>query len=282
MRRALCFSILVATATNLAAQTGIPSPVTDLPVAQPVPLPDLASLSLADVIHVIDGDTVVLRWDGQERKCRLWGVDTPETVDPDRPIQPYGPEASRFLQNLLIGERVRVAVNQDGKQQDDFERLLVYLFRDPDGLFVNLEILRQGYGRAYTAVPFPYLDIFRLYETRARLTRKGMWGEPQSPAQSGLQPKPESATRETATGPTQTAIPAPSRPMNAPPPAPTTTLQPFVPRRTPPSGVVVYVTRTGDAYHRDGCRFLARSRIPIALREARARYIPCAVCKPPA
>jgi len=46
-------------------------------------------------------------------------------------------------------------------------------------------------------------------------------------------------------------------------------------------GTIVYVTRTGECYHRSGCRYLSSSRIPITLREAREKYRPCSVCKPP-
>jgi micrococcal nuclease len=54
---------------------------------------------------------------------------------------------------------------------------LAYLYRAPDGLFVNLEIVRQGYGHAYTRFPFKYLNLFREYEKKAREAGRGLWGE---------------------------------------------------------------------------------------------------------
>jgi len=48
-----------------------------------------------------------------------------------------------------------------------------------------------------------------------------------------------------------------------------------------PKSITVYVTRTGEKYHRDGCRYLRQSRIPMSLAEASKRFDPCSVCKPP-
>jgi micrococcal nuclease len=247
--------ILLLSVVGATAQTGARPDAasadalrTDAPA---VSLPDFSALPKADVVRVLDGDTVILRWGGKERKCRLWGVDTPETIAQDRSAEPYGLEASRFLMNLLSGERVWVAVNRDGMRNDVYDRLLVYLFRAPDGLFVNLEILRQGYGRAFTSVPFPYLEIFKTYESRARAAGKGIWGA-DAAAMTRVSPPPAAA--------------------------------PADPAQNPPSAAgdsIVYVTRSGESYHRDGCRFLAKSRAPLTLGEIRGRYKPCSVCKPP-
>ena len=98
------------------------------------------------------------------------GVDTPETVHPQKPVEYYGREASMFLTNLLTGEEVYVKrhpENATGK----YGRTLLYLYRAPDGLFVNLEIIRQGYGRAYTVYPFRYVELFKYYEDMGFIER---------------------------------------------------------------------------------------------------------------
>ena len=86
----------------------------------------------------------------------------------------YGPEASRFLTNLLKGKKVYVESKLDEKT-DKYGRALLYLYRAPDGLFVNLEIVRLGYGRAYTRFPFKYKKLFRRCEREARKAGRGMW-----------------------------------------------------------------------------------------------------------
>jgi micrococcal nuclease len=91
-------------------------------------------------------------------KARLIGVDTPETVHPSKPVEHYGREASLFLTNLLKGESVYAVYDQE--RTDRYGRTLAYLFRAPDGLFVNAEIIRQGYGHAYTRFPFRHMELF--------------------------------------------------------------------------------------------------------------------------
>ena len=110
----------------------------------PVPAPDFTNDTPVPVVRIVDGDTIVIQLDGQDQKVRLIGVDTPETVDPRKPVQHYGKEASAFLTNLLKGESVYLRYDQT--KLDKYGRLLAYLYRAPDGLFVNLEIVRQGYG----------------------------------------------------------------------------------------------------------------------------------------
>lgn len=190
------------------------------------------------VTRVVDGDTIDIQRIG---RIRLIGVDTPETVDPRRPVQRFGKEASDFLKRLVEGQRVRLEYDQE--RRDAYNRTLAYVFL-PDGTFVNAEIIRQGYGFAYTRFPFRYLEEFRQLERGARKAGRGLWG----PDRSGEAFKP--------------------------------------PPRDPAAAgdaksVMVYVTRTGEKYHRAGCRCLARSQIPMALADAVKRYGSCSVCRPP-
>lgn len=131
------------------------------------------AVEIAEVVRVVDGDTVVLRRQNVLVVARLLGVDTPETVHPRKEVEFYGREASRFLANLLTGEQV--AVVRERRRTDRYGRELVYLYRMPDGLFVNLEIVRQGYGRVLTAFPFKHQDMFLHYERQAREAQRGLW-----------------------------------------------------------------------------------------------------------
>jgi len=123
------------------------------------------------VVRVVDGDTLLL--DGDER-VRLIGVDTPESVDPRRPVQYFGKEAAAFTRRVAEGRRVRLAYDQE--RQDRYGRTLAYVFLD-DGTFLNAEIIRQGYGHAYTRFPFRYADEFRAYERDARENQRGLWSD---------------------------------------------------------------------------------------------------------
>jgi micrococcal nuclease len=153
---------------------------TDEPAPR-VPAKDFSKATAHKVLRVIDGDTVILNLDGDETRVRLIGVDTPETKHPEKPVERYGQEAARFLTNLLQGKSVYVEYDQD--KTDKYGRALAYLFRAPDGLFVNLEIIRQGYGHAYTRFPFKdeYMTLFRHSEGEARRAGRGLWAEDPPP-----------------------------------------------------------------------------------------------------
>ncbi len=124
------------------------------------------------VDRVIDGDTVVLNCESRRVIVRLIGVDTPETVHPRKPVEPDGPAATRFLKNLLSGERVRA---QFAARPDKYRRALAYLYRADDALLINREIIRQGYGRVYTKSPFALRGEFIALEADARRHRRGLW-----------------------------------------------------------------------------------------------------------
>ncbi len=129
----------------------------------------------AVVERVVDGDTVVLRIDGRTESVRLIGIDTPETVKPDAPVECFGPEASAFTEGLLpAGTAVRL--ERDVEARDDYGRLLGYVHRAADGAFVNLAVVRQGYA---TVLMFPpnvaHADDFVAAARAARAERLGLW-----------------------------------------------------------------------------------------------------------
>ncbi|HET6950114.1 MAG TPA: thermonuclease family protein [Acidimicrobiales bacterium] len=130
----------------------------------------------AVVVRVVDGDTVVLDLGGYEEPARLIGIDTPESVAPGRPVECYGAEASARLGELLpAGTPVDVA--RDVEPRDRYDRLLVYLHRATDGLFVNAAQVEDGYAEARD---YPPNTTFRADFTRAehtaRAAGRGLWG----------------------------------------------------------------------------------------------------------
>lgn len=182
------------------------------------PVEDFTGDTAYKVVRVIDGDTVKIDYNGKATNVQLIGVDTPETVHPSKPVEAYGKEASNFTKNLLLGESVYLRF--DAERTDTYGRLLAYLYRAPDGLFVNLEVVRQGYGHAYTRFPFKHIELFRYYGNRARTAGKGLYGIPQA--------------RVTSLSEESTAVESGAKGE-------------------------VYVTRTGKKYHREECISLRRS-----------------------
>lgn len=132
-------------------------------------------------VRVVDGDTLVVAPNpnpasSEGDRIRLIGVDTPESVAPNRPVERFGKEASEFTRRLAEGRRVRL-VFDPAQTQDRYGRTLAYVYLE-DGTFLNAEIIRQGYGFAYTRFPFAYLEEFRALEREARDARRGLWSEP--------------------------------------------------------------------------------------------------------
>ena len=122
------------------------------------------------VTRVVDGDTIVL--DGGER-VRLIGVDTPETKHPQKPVQYFGREATAFTRRIAEGRAVRLEYDQ--RPNDRYGRTLAYVFL-ADGRLLNAEIIRHGYGFAYTKYPFRRMEEFRQLEREARQAGRGLWG----------------------------------------------------------------------------------------------------------
>ncbi len=138
----------------------------------------LASMNRASVERIVDGDTIVVVFASgagfaKAEKIRLIGVDTPETVDPRRPVERFGMEASKYVGRKLQGKTVCLAFEQ--KLRDNYGRLLAYVFLE-DGSCVNLDIVAQGYGFAYTRYPFYFMHDFRKAESTARAKKLGLWG----------------------------------------------------------------------------------------------------------
>lgn len=142
-----------------------------------VPVRGLDKLPKAQVVRVVDGDTVELDLNGRREKVRLIGVNTPETVDPRRAVQAYGKEASAFTRNVLGGRTVHV--ERDVEQRDRYDRLLAYLYTE-DGTFFNALLVRAGFAQAYTVSPnVKYAGQFRELMRKARAENRGLWALPE-------------------------------------------------------------------------------------------------------
>ena len=131
----------------------------------------------AKVQRVSDGDTFVATVKGRRERIRVIGVDTPESVDPNRPDEPYGEEASRFAKHYLDGETVRLA--GDAEPRDRYGRMLAYVWLG-DGTFWNALLVAEGYAQQLTIPPnVTYAPLFRRLVAEARRNDRGLWAEEQ-------------------------------------------------------------------------------------------------------
>jgi micrococcal nuclease len=128
-----------------------------------------------DVKRVIDGDTIAITRDGTEVRVRLIGIDTPETKKPNTPVQCFGPEASARTESLLPpGTPVRLVYDVD--RVDTYGRDLAYVYRASDGLFVNLNLVTDGFAEVDTFPPnVAHVDEFTAAARDARQLHKGRW-----------------------------------------------------------------------------------------------------------
>jgi endonuclease YncB( thermonuclease family) len=156
----------------------------DTPPSQPVES-EIAQCDFQKVSRVIDGDTFVV---SSGEKIRLIGVDTPETIDPRKAMEWFGREASPKLKVWIEKETVCLQEDVNKTQETDkYGRLLRYVWKYPandEGIydhpasgafFVNAELIKQGYGFAYTRFPFQFMENFRAYEKYARANNRGLW-----------------------------------------------------------------------------------------------------------
>ena len=128
------------------------------------------------VKRVVDGDTFWVK-DGTEKgmKIRLIGVNTPETVHPQKPVEYYGKEASAFMKSLLEGKNV--ILEYDVERKDRYGRTLAYVYLE-DGTFVNALLVEEGYAQVATYPPnVKYAEKFSKLQREAREQNKGLWNK---------------------------------------------------------------------------------------------------------
>lgn len=127
------------------------------------------------VIRVVDGDTIVVAINHKPQTIRLIGINTPETVAPNKPIQCYGPEASAHAKEMLMGKIVRLESDPSQDDQDKYHRYLRYVFLDNEN--VNESFVRDGFAKEYTyKTPHHYQQEFRADQKAAKKNKLGLWG----------------------------------------------------------------------------------------------------------
>ncbi|MGB7587405.1 MAG: thermonuclease family protein [Solirubrobacterales bacterium] len=125
------------------------------------------------VTRVIDGDTIEVQLGGASEDVRLIGIDTPETVKPDTPVQCFGPQASHFTKSLLEGRQVRLVFGVE--RRDIYGRLLAYVYLGRS--FVDAILVRRGLARTLTIPPNDrFAPLFERLQMHAARAGRGLWG----------------------------------------------------------------------------------------------------------
>ena len=139
------------------------------------PAHSFSSSTTFTVSHVVDGDTVDIDKDGARVRLRLIGINSPESVDPRRPVECFGKEASRYAASQLEGTRVSIELDNSQGKLDKYGRTLAYVFLS-DGASFNQLMIKEGYAYEYTyRTPYRYQKDFQRAEKEARLSLRGLW-----------------------------------------------------------------------------------------------------------
>lgn len=130
-----------------------------------------------NIVKVVDGDTIDVTINGQTERVRLIGMDTPETVDPRKPVQCFGIEASNKAKEILTGQKVYLEADETQGERDKYDRLLRYVFLE-DGTNFNEMMISKGYAHEYTYnFPYKYQSDFKAAEKQAMKLKKGLWAD---------------------------------------------------------------------------------------------------------
>ncbi|MFC3886131.1 thermonuclease family protein [Bacillus songklensis] len=179
--------------------------------------PNGVALIPAMVTNVIDGDTLDVKINGKTERVRLVLVDTPETKHPNKPVQPFGPEASELTKNTLLGKQV--GLEKDISERDRYGRILAYVW--VDGKMHNEALIEKGLGRVAVFPPdTKYVDEFREKQRQAQEKAIGIWSIENYVQENGFQSSSSSAPAASKQSNTTTASqPSQSQPVASAPSA---------------------------------------------------------------
>lgn len=130
----------------------------------------------ATVVKVVDGDTLSVSINGEKHTIRIIGIDTPETVDPRKPIQCFGVAASNRAKELLSSQTINLETDPTQGTTDKYGRLLRFVWLN--GQDYGLETIRQGYAHEYTYdVPYKYQTEYKKAQKDAMTAKRGLWAD---------------------------------------------------------------------------------------------------------
>lgn len=229
--------------------------------------PDPKNLTEAVLHRIIDGDSVELFVDGAIIRYELAGADAPDILPDD--LEGTEPEALRGsieakVQLMLLLEGESIAVYPDIRKRTDRRgNLRAFIYRMPDGLFVNLEMVRLGFSK-HARDPLSFNDAAMLWaQDKARDARKGVWAPAPKPT-----PKPAIVKSTLSESAEESSPVSEHQEPPADPPAASSSSQ------------NVYVTQSGSKYHTKDCRHVQNGALTRSINEVQESHQPCKVCNP--
>ena len=232
-----------------------------------VELPNPDTLVLGKVVRVFDGDTLLIRIGTAQHRYQLLGVAAPQLRPNDRTPDQHAYEAHRFLELLLLEEQVYIQLDPLADRDVNNQRI-VYIFRAPDMLFVNLELVRQGYAKHAPRYTSLYTQAFKHYNSRAKELDRGIWGPDKGKINWALQTSDPENTQSQPQLPTSTT----NTPQN------TSSTKPL--SATQHDSNTIYITKSGKSYHTEDCSHLTDSASPSTREQVSKTHQPCKTCKP--
>jgi len=131
------------------------------------------------VVNVVDGDTIdidIPDCNQIRTRVRLWGVDTPETKNPETGVMYFGPQAAEFTEKLALGKRITAYLDVGNRTRDkeEYNRVLAYV-QLPDGRFLNEVLLAEGFAYSDLRFRHSFYNKYQQLEASARSLKKGLW-----------------------------------------------------------------------------------------------------------
>lgn len=174
-----CAVLFAVLALSAAQQALAPVHTASLPAAANTALPQATTTPDTYFVQkVVDGDTIDINLNGTTTRLRLIGMDTPEVVDPRKPVQCFGREASAEGHTLLDGAWVRIEYDPVAGIHDKYGRTLAYVFLQ-GGTLYNQFMIRNGYAHEYdyNNQKYKYRTQFKAAQQSAQAEKKGFWAD---------------------------------------------------------------------------------------------------------
>lgn len=151
------------------------------------------------VIKVVDGDTVTVETNGVKETIRIIGINTPETVDPRKPVECFGQEASTRAHELLDNQTITLEADPTQGERDKYDRLLRYVFLS-NGSDFGKQMISEGYAYEYTySTPYKYQQDYKTSQSDAESAKRGLWADNACSDATGDSGTPQEATTTTDT-----------------------------------------------------------------------------------
>lgn len=141
----------------------------------------------AQVVKVIDGDTIAVAIDGKNTTVRIIGIDTPETVDSRKSVECFGQKASEKAKEQLSGKTIQLEQDSSQGELDKYNRLLRYVWLDNGTVDYGATMIQDGYAFEYTyETPYVYQVRYKELQKEAEQNKRGLWSNNACPSQEGI------------------------------------------------------------------------------------------------